>query len=89
MNRRVTSKNGKVRYGTGGRPVAFGSAIVFGMAACAAMLGAVPGYAETLAGTAIVNTGVLRYDLAGAAQTIASNTVTLPVAERLDVRLSH
>ena len=89
MNRRVTSKNGKVRYGTGGRPVAFGSAILFGMAACAAMLGAVPGYAETLAGTAIVNTGVLRYDLAGAAQTIASNTVTLTVAERLDVRLSH
>ncbi|SFN96826.1 hypothetical protein [Sphingomonas sp. OK281] len=44
-------------------------------------------HAETLAGTPIVNTAALRYDRDGTSQSIASNTVTLTVAERLDVRL--
>ena len=43
--------------------------------------------AETQAGTPIVNTAALRYDRDGASQSITSNTVTLTVAERLDVRL--
>ncbi len=43
--------------------------------------------AETLAGTPIVNTAGLRYELDGATSAIVSNTVTLIVAERLDVRL--
>ena len=43
--------------------------------------------AETVAGTPIVNTAGLRYELNGAATSITSNTVTLIVAERLDVRL--
>ena len=43
--------------------------------------------AETLAGTQIVNTAALRYDLDGTTQSITSNAVTLTVAERLDVRL--
>ncbi len=51
------------------------------------MLVSVPGAAETPAGTPIVNTAALRYDLAGTTQAIASNTVTLTVAERLDVAL--
>jgi len=43
--------------------------------------------AETLAGTPILNTANLRYDLEGASRSVASNTVTLIVAERLDTRL--
>lgn len=46
-----------------------------------------PAEAETSAGTPIVNTAALRYDVPGATQAISSNTVTLIVAERLDVAL--
>jgi len=41
----------------------------------------------TPAGTPIVNTAGLRYDADGAAQSTSSNTVTIIVAERLDVAL--
>ncbi len=42
---------------------------------------------QTPAGTAIVNTADLRYDLNGATRSILSNSVTIVVAERLDVAL--
>lgn len=45
--------------------------------------------AETLAGVRITNAADLRYALDGTAQSITSNTVTLIVAERLDVRLAR
>jgi uncharacterized repeat protein (TIGR01451 family) len=51
------------------------------------MLLSEPAVAETPAGTPIVNTAALRYDAVGETQAIASNTVTLIVAERLDVAL--
>lgn len=41
----------------------------------------------TVAGTSIVNTAGLRYDLDGASLSTVSNTVTIVVAERLDVAL--
>lgn len=41
----------------------------------------------TPAGTPIVNTAGLRYDVDGTAQSTSSNTVTIIVAERLDVAL--
>lgn len=41
----------------------------------------------TLAGTSIVNTAGLRYDIDGTSQSTVSNTVTIVVAERLDVAL--
>ena len=41
----------------------------------------------TPAGTSIVNTAGLRYDADGTAQSTSSNTVTIIVAERLDVAL--
>ncbi|MGU3389296.1 hypothetical protein [Sphingomonas sp. M1A8_2b] len=42
---------------------------------------------QTMAGTPIVNTAGLGFDLGGSAQTLVSNTVTIIVAERLDVAL--
>lgn len=51
------------------------------------MMTPAPVRAETMAGTPIVNTAGLRYELNGATGSIVSNTVTLIVAERLDVRL--
>ena len=63
------------------------AAVLRGAVVAAAMLISDPAAAETPAGTSIVNTAALRYDLAGTAQAIASNTVTLIVAERLDVAL--
>lgn len=42
---------------------------------------------QTPAGTRIVNTANLRFDLNGTAQSTVSNTVTIIVAERLDVSL--
>ena len=42
---------------------------------------------QTLAGTPIVNTAALGFDLNGVAQSTVSNTVTIIVAERLDVGL--
>ncbi len=50
---------------------------------------AVPGRPAvgTVAGTSIVNTAGLRYDLDGASRSTVSNTVTIVVAERLDVAL--
>lgn len=41
----------------------------------------------TVAGTSIVNTAGLRYDLDGTSRSTVSNTVTIVVAERLDVAL--
>ncbi len=41
----------------------------------------------TVAGTSIINTAGLRYDLDGTALSTVSNTVTIVVAERLDVAL--
>ncbi|MDH3546582.1 MAG: hypothetical protein OEN22_05755, partial [Gammaproteobacteria bacterium] len=41
--------------------------------------------AGTIAGTDIDNTAVVSYEVAGTPQTITSNTVTLTVAEVLDV----
>ena len=41
----------------------------------------------TAAGTPIINTAGLRYDLDGSSQSTVSNTVTIIVAERLDVAL--
>lgn len=44
-------------------------------------------HAEALAGVPIVNAAGLRYELDGTTRLIVSNSVTLIVAERLDVRL--
>lgn len=63
------------------------AAILCRIVVASAVLVSDPAAAETPAGTPIVNTAALRYDLAGATQAIASNTVTLTVAERLDVAL--
>ncbi|MGA1798296.1 hypothetical protein VH567_05895 [Sphingomonas sp. 4RDLI-65] len=52
-----------------------------------AQVGAQAVTAQTLAGTPIVNTAGLRFDLNGTAQSTVSNTVTIIVAERLDVGL--
>lgn len=46
-----------------------------------------PAGTGTRAGTPIVNTAGLRYDAGGETRALVSNTVTLLVAERLDVRL--
>ncbi|MES3153436.1 hypothetical protein [Sphingomonas faeni] len=46
-----------------------------------------PALAQTRAGTPIVNTAGLRYDVDGESRSTASNTVTIIVAERLDVAL--
>ena len=48
-----------------------------------------PAQAETNAGTPILNTAALRYDIAGQPIAAQSNTVTTLVAERLDVALAR
>ncbi len=59
------------------------------LAAAAACVPASPATADTRAGTAITNTAQLRYDVDGKSQSMPSNTVTIVVAERLDIGLSH
>ena len=53
------------------------------------VLGSGVARAETPAGARIVNAAELRYAVDGSARSITSNTVTIVVAERLDVRLTR
>jgi len=66
---------------------AIGRAVASLVLAGAALLGSGVAQAETRAGTPIVNTAGLRYQADGETRALESNTVTLLVAERLDVRL--
>ena len=59
------------------------------LAALLVVLGSGVARAETPAGVRIVNAAVLRYAVDGSARSITSNTVTIIVAERLDVRLTR
>lgn len=67
------------------RHVAMGIMLLSSGIACAQTPASAP--VGTLAGTPIVNTARLNYDLGSDARALDSNTVTLRVAERLDVRL--
>ncbi|KQR82202.1 hypothetical protein [Sphingomonas sp. Leaf343] len=59
-------------------------------AAVLAWVSAAPAIAaDTRAGTAITNTAQLRYDVDGTVRSQSSNTVTIVVAERLDIGLAH
>ena len=64
-----------------------GSAVLRAVVLCVALLGNGLARAQTKAGTPIVNTAGLTYDTAGQTRALQSNTVTVLVAERLDVQL--
>ena len=59
------------------------AAVLRGAVVAAAMLISDPAAAETPAGTSIVNTAALRYDLAGTAQEYANNNPDAPFSRHL------
>jgi uncharacterized repeat protein (TIGR01451 family) len=66
-----------------------GHAVAYLVGLCLALFASAVARAETRAGTPIVNTAGLRYGDGEQRRTLESNTVTLLVAERLDVRLAR
>jgi uncharacterized repeat protein (TIGR01451 family) len=64
-----------------------GYAVAVVVALCLTLMANSVAHAQTRAGTPIVNTAGLQYEAGGETHALDSNTVTLLVAERLDVRL--